>query len=366
LYLTIPIQFRLSLFRYARWLLAISSLPIIVSAQPSERDCVERGSRRYEQGDIDGAITEFNRAITINEDFAEAYNHRGLAKAYKLDFLGAIADYSEAVEIRPELADAYKNRAVANAGMGDFADAISDSDRAIELCPRFAKAYHIRGVAKAGQRAFEGAIADYNRAIQLDPKLVQVYYNRALAKADNGAFGDAISDYDLAIKSNSLEPDAHFGRGVAKQIRGSFDEALADFVRSGQLAPPGGIRDYAQLYIWLIRLRSGQTVSANRELAAYLAERSPSKDWVSTIGRFLLNGITETELFERARSSDPKKSRGLGCEAWYYAGMKRLIAGDRTTATDYFRKCLATGETLFNEYRFAQAEIDAMKCPCEG
>lgn len=41
----------------------------------------------------------------------------------------------------------------------------------------------------------------------------------------------------------------------------------------------------------------------------------------------------------------------------FYAGMKRLLAGDTTAARDDFRKCLATDRKDFDEYGFAAAEL---------
>ena len=58
--------------------------------------------------------------------------------------------------------------------------------------------------------------------------------------------------------------------------------------------------------------------------------------------------------------ADAEKQRGRQCEAWYYAGMKRLLDGDKAAAADSFRQCLATGKGTFAEYDFAAAELRAM------
>ena len=49
------------------------------------------------------------------------------------------------------------------------------------------------------------------------------------------------------------------------------------------------------------------------------------------------------------------------CEAYFYAGTKRLIDGDKKTAQDYFEKCVATGLKNFSEYDCAAAELKALK-----
>jgi tetratricopeptide (TPR) repeat protein len=178
------------------------------------------------------------------------------------------------------------------------------------------------GSAKARKGDFEGATADYNQAIRLDPKDFAAFERRALTK----------------------------------QLKGDFEGALGDLVLFDELAPPGGSQDYAHLYTWLVRVRRGQSAEANRELAAYLGSRrnTPAADWIPKIGRFLLDQISESDFLGDATSSDVEKDRAQHCEAWYYAGMKRLLAGDKKTAADYFNKCLGTQERNFDEYILAQ------------
>ena len=95
---------------------------------------------------------------------------------------------------------------------------------------------------------------------------------------------------------------------------------------------------------------------------AYLTQRpgTTSGDWVSQIGAFLLAKTPEPEFLAAAKNPDPKKEREQLCEAWYFAGMKRLLAGDHTGAAEAFHRCVATEVKDFNEYRLAAAELKAL------
>ena len=64
------------------------------------------------KGDFDRAIADFNRAIELKPDYAEAYNNRGNAYSDKGDFDHAIADFSKAIELKPDFPIAYNNRSV--------------------------------------------------------------------------------------------------------------------------------------------------------------------------------------------------------------------------------------------------------------
>ena len=68
-----------------------------------------RGHSKYEREDYQGAIAEYNKAIEINPNHADAYYFRGLAKRSRLveDYRGAIADFNKSIEIDPNHADAY-------------------------------------------------------------------------------------------------------------------------------------------------------------------------------------------------------------------------------------------------------------------
>jgi hypothetical protein len=49
------------------------------------------------------------------------------------------------------------------------------------------------------------------------------------------------------------------------------------------------------------------------------------------------------------------------CQAEYYAGMMRLIAGDNDGAAALFKKCLGTGEKGYTEYTSAEVEMSHLK-----
>ena len=115
-----------------------------------------------------------SKAIESRSISADHYN-RGLVKANSRDFNGAITDYNKAIELNPNYAEAYKGRGWAHHGLKQYVAAIKDYSKAIELKPDFALAYNNRGLAKANSRDFNRAITDYNKAIELKPDYVSAY-----------------------------------------------------------------------------------------------------------------------------------------------------------------------------------------------
>ena len=137
-----------------------------------------------------------------------------------------------------------------------------------------------------------------------------------------------------------------------------MDGALADLKRANDRER----QDYARLLIWLIRSRGGETDAANKELTACLDKQwnaSPD-DWPSNVARYFLGKISEADLFAAAKSSDANNERRRFCEAWFYAGEKKLLVGDKAAAGNYFRKCIATEQRDFAEYILAESELKAL------
>ena len=69
--------------------------------------------------DSDRAIADYNLAIQLKPDFAEAYDKRGNAYADKGENDRAIADYNQAIQLKSDNAFAYNDRGLAYDNRGD-------------------------------------------------------------------------------------------------------------------------------------------------------------------------------------------------------------------------------------------------------
>jgi lipoprotein NlpI len=69
-----------------------------------------------------------------------------------------------------QLADAFNERGLARHNKRDYDAAIRDYDRALSLQPKIASALVRRAKANQEKRHYEGALADYESATQMDPK----------------------------------------------------------------------------------------------------------------------------------------------------------------------------------------------------
>jgi tetratricopeptide (TPR) repeat protein len=141
------------------------------ASNESDEDIVNRGIEKGKNGDLDGAIADFDRAIKLNPKDDAPYYNRAQAKRLKKDVAGAIADYTRAIDLGSTNPAAYNNRGNARAENNDRDGAIADYTRAIELKPGYARAYYNRAVAKQEKGDTTGAEADFKTAEKLDPEL---------------------------------------------------------------------------------------------------------------------------------------------------------------------------------------------------
>ena len=175
------------------------------------------------------SIIDFTLAINLNPKFSQAYINRGISKNSLGQHLAAIVDYTRAIDLNPHFAEAFYSRGLAKRALQQYLAAISDYSQAIRFNPTHAQAYNNRGNAKSLLFQHESAILDFNQAIRLYPKLGIAYINRGSSKESLGQFKAAIEDYSIAININPQYAEAHIYRGNVYQKINLRNEAIVDY-----------------------------------------------------------------------------------------------------------------------------------------
>jgi len=328
-------------------------------------DCAPAYATRAEgkanRGDFNGAVEDGDKAVLYAPNSPFCYSARGHVKALMGNQVGAIADYSKAIELNPAAPDFYNNRGAARSAIGDVVGAIADYTAAIRVGPDYYRAYYNRGRAYFKINKLNESLRDYNRAIELKPDYVSAYRNRADTRVALGDASTALADVEMAIQLNPTSSNnAYADRAYLYYDCREFGNAAAELKRICDQNPED---DYAHFYLWLARSRLTNQAEATAELLQHLKKRPNDKanDWASQIGRFLTGQLPESDFIEAANRTDEAKLRGQQCEAFFYAGTKRLLMGDREMAAQYFEKCKATGQTDFTEYLSALTELERLR-----
>jgi lipoprotein NlpI/predicted small lipoprotein YifL len=192
------------------------------------------GERYYNEGSYNKALAEYNRAISLKADYADACFARGRTWQKKGDLARAIEDYTKAL-FWTNSPTAYNFRGAAYAARGDQDRAISDFTQALALKHDYADALYNRGVAYRGSGQYEKAIADFSRLLQMEPKNAAAYNQRGTAYYYREDDEKALRDFSEAI---ALQPDfslAWHNRGIAWRALGNESKATADLAEAARL-----------------------------------------------------------------------------------------------------------------------------------
>lgn len=217
-----------------------------IEDQSSAKDFSKRADTYYRQKDYDNAVQNYNKAIELNPQDADAYSSRGNAYYMKGDHDQAFEDYNKALVLDQTLPHVYINRGNIYYEEGERDQAIIDFNRAIQVSPQYAPAYYRRGRFYASayydyknrnDGDYDRAMRDFNKAIRLNPRYAEAYNDRGYLYYYKGNYEQAFMDYDKAIESNPKYAEAYTNRGLAYRVRKEYDQALMDYNKAIELSP---------------------------------------------------------------------------------------------------------------------------------
>ena len=188
-----------------------------------------RSMIRLQNKDVDGALDDLNKAISINAKVAEIYNGRAIARLQKGDLDGALADYEKAIELKPFLPSSLYGRGYFRYQKKDFDGAVSDFSKAIELKGDYATAYVNRGIVRGLKGDIHGAVADIRKGAEVDPTSV--------SDSDRGHFSSPFIELNQFITKNPSDARAYEMRGILRLLQRKETDATNDFKKSLELEP---------------------------------------------------------------------------------------------------------------------------------
>lgn len=128
---------------------------------------IDLGYEKYLEEDYEGAILDFNKALSYDDGNAEIYYLRGVSQSLLGKKKAAMTDLDMATKLNPDYAEAYYEKGYIYLSDQNAQEAIEEFDTVIELKPDFPEAYVSRGTAKCMLNDREGANADWQQAEEL-------------------------------------------------------------------------------------------------------------------------------------------------------------------------------------------------------
>lgn len=187
-----------------------------------------RGQARKENNDLEGAMADYNKAITVNPGHSLAFSNRGNLYFNQGDYNQAIEDYNKALELKPGAPKALSNRGGAYAALGNYEAALADLDKAIEADPGFYDALNNRMLTHYYMQNMEAALADCGRLIELNPVEASVVNFHATLLQKLGRMPEAEAEFNRSIRLDPSVGDYYLNRSVFYSQTGSREKALQD------------------------------------------------------------------------------------------------------------------------------------------
>ena len=197
-----------------------------------------RSSSYLNSGQIDLAIEDATKAITISPSNVDGYVSRAQAFDTKRDFDSAISDFTKAMSLsKKKDFTTYLGRALAYSSKKNYSSAIKDFDVVIKLDKNSYKAFFYRGFLLHQLRSYDKSLSDYSESIRLKPDYWVSYFRRAMLYFDMKENKKAIDDLNISISFQSDNSDSYFMRGIAYVAENNLDSAIKDFSEAVRLNP---------------------------------------------------------------------------------------------------------------------------------
>jgi len=149
---------------------------LISTSEPRAVDYFGRAMDYILLRNVDAAIDDASKAISLTPDFALAYFLRFNARFLKMQMphnvTGAANGAGNDVAAQQML-----DR---NAEQKEYADLLNDINTVIKLSPRNTYAYYNLGHVQAMMEDYSKALISYSKSIELKPDLGEAYFNRGL------------------------------------------------------------------------------------------------------------------------------------------------------------------------------------------
>ena len=209
---------------------------------------IQRGQLYFQLHEFDKAISDYNRALSIDDSLQQAYFERGMALARNGQIEKGIKDLSYFIKFNPKNSLAYTKRGVRYIWAGKLKLAQQDLERAVKLDIENSEAHDDLGVLYAQKNFFDEALRHFSLAIQYDPSYQKAYHNIAIVyyltnKSDQALL--AINK-SLALNENSrnslmLKGEIHMSLGNKNEADKIIEEA--EFLPEGNWSESFSIRN---------------------------------------------------------------------------------------------------------------------------
>jgi len=195
------------------------------------------GMLLQQQGRLDEAIAQYERALGDHPDEADLHDNLGIALATANRIPEATAHWRRALVLAPGRAGTRGNLGNALAAAGDLPAAVAEYEAALRIDPNNADVYNNLGNVLAMQGRTGEARARYEAALRHDPSFSGAHGNLGRLHLPAGRFADAERHLRAALALGGPSPGALHALAQTLRAREQTPEAIVALREAARLAP---------------------------------------------------------------------------------------------------------------------------------
>jgi len=203
----------------------------------------DTGFLYFEQGQVDKAIDEFNRALKLDPQDASTHFGAGLCCYEKGEISRAMEEFGQVLEINPQHLQANYHLGLCYYQKKEFPEALSNFQQAIILDPKNKYVYCQMGQAYFEQRQYNLALKALKKAVKINPNMPSAHQTMGTIYLEQNLYGLAEIEFKKTVL---LDPDNIFARqmlGYAYRKQGKHDLAVNEFIKTTNFCLKKGNKD---------------------------------------------------------------------------------------------------------------------------
>jgi tetratricopeptide (TPR) repeat protein len=222
------------------------SKPAILPSKPTNpsndvQQLLRAGQAALDNGRFDEAIATYNRVITLSSNNARnaAVANLKIGNAYMVQrkFENAAIGYQRAATLNPDYAEAYNNLGEALGELKQYPRAIEAFNKAFALDPTLLKAKYNQAVTYDRMGNFRYSEFVFKNLIKSSPDYSLAYDGLAVTLSKAGRAKEAIAFHEKAIALNPREPSYYFNCAISYLMLKNTAKALEQQEKLKEIDP---------------------------------------------------------------------------------------------------------------------------------
>ena len=272
---------------------AMEQFDLAITINPNEADAYEGlAITHLNMGNSEAGIEMYQKAIELNPKKAQSFFNLGGALMNVERFEEALEMFKRGHEIDPEEINILQQMAIAQYRLGDKESAAESAEKALAIAGDDPKILNIAATIYLQSENYEKSAEVLEKVIEIQPDNVEAMYNLGVAKKQQGdkelgrieanpndadqlrlladkLFAEADGAFTKVVEANPNDVDAWYQLGLLADKRDSFDRAIEAFTKVTELQASN-----ARAWAGLSRVYARKSEVSEGEVAAECVKKA--------------------------------------------------------------------------------------------